>query len=255
MMCSCGNCQAAHGDPALRRTASCVAIVWDGQAVLLDATPDLRHQWALLPLEMRLAGVALTHAHAGHVAGLTMLGKEGPQAKCPLIATPSLHAHVARTDTFADGCAGMQKHVLHPGDSLGKPLPLRFHPLRHRAERSDTVAIEVGGRRRILYLPDTDAWDDLVDTAVGGLSPGDILLFDATFWSAAEVGHRDVTAIPHPFVEDTLPHLARTAQRGVRVILTHLNHTNPLLDPSSHASQTVAAAGVEVAYDGMRVSL
>jgi pyrroloquinoline quinone biosynthesis protein B len=39
------------------------------------------------------------------------------------------------------------------------------------------------------------------------------------------------------------------------VIFTHLNNSNPMLDPSSQAHAQVRASGGEIAYDGMHVAL
>ncbi len=256
MQCGCGNCAAARASPQRRRTASSIAIRQGDDIVLLDASPDLHAQWATLPGAARLRGVALTHAHAGHIAGLAMLGKEGPQADCPLIATQRMHGHIAATSLLADGTAGMPRAQVAPGEVVEAPVTMRIHHIAHRAERSDTIAIEVvGPARRLLYLPDTDRYDEHVESAVWGLDEGDIFLFDATFWSPDEVQHRDVSAIPHPFVIDALPQLTALAERGVRVVLTHLNHTNPLCDPDSGATAQALAAGLRVAHDGMRLPL
>ncbi|GAG28503.1 unnamed protein product [marine sediment metagenome] len=40
-----------------------------------------------------------------------------------------------------------------------------------------------------------------------------------------------------------------------RVVYTHLNHTNPLLDPKEKMMETVRAAGFEIAHDGMTIVL
>ena len=40
-----------------------------------------------------------------------------------------------------------------------------------------------------------------------------------------------------------------------RRIFVHINNTNPILDPHSEAAKTVRAAGWEVGYDGMEVTL
>ena len=38
-----------------------------------------------------------------------------------------------------------------------------------------------------------------------------------------------------------------------RVIYTHFNHTNPVLDPKMPQKKTVEAAGHENAFDGMKI--
>jgi pyrroloquinoline quinone biosynthesis protein B len=40
-----------------------------------------------------------------------------------------------------------------------------------------------------------------------------------------------------------------------RVVYTHLNHTNPLLDPAQPMASIVEEAGFEIAYDGMAMEL
>jgi pyrroloquinoline quinone biosynthesis protein B len=40
-----------------------------------------------------------------------------------------------------------------------------------------------------------------------------------------------------------------------RKILIHINNTNPILDEQSAQRSTLTAAGIEVAYDGMDITL
>jgi pyrroloquinoline quinone biosynthesis protein B len=42
---------------------------------------------------------------------------------------------------------------------------------------------------------------------------------------------------------------------AARKIFTHINNTNPILDPSSVERRTVVAAGWEIAYDGMEIEI
>jgi pyrroloquinoline quinone biosynthesis protein B len=43
--------------------------------------------------------------------------------------------------------------------------------------------------------------------------------------------------------------------KAARKILIHINNTNPILDEDSAERRTLAAAGIEVAHDGMEVEL
>ena len=87
--------------------------------------------------------------------------------------------------------------------------------------------------------------DDDIDRTV------DLAYVDGTFFDASEVAHRDVTAIPHPFVETSLAHFADLpAGERAKIRFIHLNHTNPLLDPGSAAHARVRAAGFGVAAEG-----
>jgi len=40
-----------------------------------------------------------------------------------------------------------------------------------------------------------------------------------------------------------------------RVVYTHINHTNPLIDPDQPMAALVREAGFEVAFDGMVIDL
>jgi len=79
--CDCQHCRAAHEDPRQRRWVACLGLVDRDtrQSWIIDATPDFREQLHLLQSltpECRLSGILLTHAHAGHYAGLIHLGRE-----------------------------------------------------------------------------------------------------------------------------------------------------------------------------------
>ena len=42
---------------------------------------------------------------------------------------------------------------------------------------------------------------------------------------------------------------------ATRRILIHINNTNPILNDNSAERATLSAAGIEVAFDGMRIEL
>jgi pyrroloquinoline quinone biosynthesis protein B len=49
--------------------------------------------------------------------------------------------------------------------------------------------------------------------------------------------------------------LERLRGIGTRTIFTHLNNSNPMLEPSSAAAREIREAGAEIAYDGMELLL
>ena len=80
----------------------------------------------------------------------------------------------------------------------------------------------------------------------------DLAFVDATFFDAAEVNHRDMAEIPHPFVVETMAMLVSLSEDDrKKVHFIHMNHTNPLLRPDSEASLEVEAKGYCVAREGM----
>jgi pyrroloquinoline quinone biosynthesis protein B len=92
------------------------------------------------------------------------------------------------------------------------------------------------------------------------LADADVLFFDGTFWSsdeliAAGLGTRRAEEMAHWPVggpEGSAGFLER--QRG-RKILIHVNNTNPILREPSAERRALDAAGIEVAVDGLELSL
>jgi pyrroloquinoline quinone biosynthesis protein B len=89
----------------------------------------------------------------------------------------------------------------------------------------------------------------------------DLVLIDGTFWSddelirqgrggktARQMGHLPLSG-PIGLLEQYPYH-----SRG-RKILIHINNTNPILDEESAEHRAVLAAGFEIAYDGMELTL
>ncbi|MGB2465369.1 MAG: hypothetical protein ACPH96_01780, partial [Porticoccaceae bacterium] len=78
----------------------------------------------------------------------------------------------------------------------------------------------------------------------------------ATFFGDGELPGRDMSAVPHPLVTETmdvLEHLPKDQHSKVWFI--HMNHTNPLLDPNSKEAKLVIAAGYNIARPGGRLPL
>ena len=89
---------------------------------------------------------------------------------------------------------------------------------------------------------------DLIKAAEAEINRHRVCLLDASFSSRDEIAGRDLARIPHPLVSDTLERFAHLAS-GRRLILTHLNHSNPAAEPESPQAAAVRAAGFEVAED------
>ena len=84
----------------------------------------------------------------------------------------------------------------------------------------------------------------------------DYALIDATFFDAAEINHRDIREIPHPFVVESMNTFAEwSASEKAKIIFIHLNHTNPLLDPTSEETRFVLEQGFQVARLGQVIRL
>ncbi len=148
----------------------------------------------------------------------------------------------------------IETHILPPGNTLELAPGLTISALNvpHRDEFSDTVAFEVRGPSgSLLYLPDIDKWEKWETPIVDWITRVDVAMLDGTFFDGNELPGRDMKQIPHPFVVESIERFAplATAERD-KIHLIHLNHTNPILDPTSVASETVREAGLHVAREG-----
>ena len=234
--CYCVRCTAARANPALRQWVACLGLVDNTtrQSWLIDATPDFREQLDALHRaapDCPLAGIILTHAHAGHYTGLIHLGREAWGAReMPVYASVRM-ADFLRHNAPWSQLVALGNVQLRPLTSaretqLCPNLHLTPIPVPHRHEFSDTLAFVVRGpARRLFYCPDTDAWDPWEHDLRPFVAKMDVALLDGTFFSADELPNRDQRQIPHPLVPDTVERLAGV-DCDVRVI--HLNHSNPL---------------------------
>ena len=257
--CYCDHCRTAHADPALGQWVACLGLVdrAAGQSWLIDATPDYReqlhalHEWAP---DCPLAGIALTHAHTGHYAGLIHLGREAANAQgLPVYASARmagfLREHAPWSQLVALG--NVELRLLTPDQEVQLSPRLWLMPLAvpHRDEYSDTLAFVVRGpQRRLFYCPDIDGWDRWSRDLGQVVSEVDMSLLDGTFYSADELPGRDVAQIPHPLATDTAQRLAGADNE---VHLIHLNHSNPLQRPGPER-EWLAARGIGVGAAGMR---
>jgi pyrroloquinoline quinone biosynthesis protein B len=267
--CRCPRCRAAFADPSLARWAASAALV-DARSTppgvwLIDATPDIKYQLDRLAPQLgchptraeRLRqpdGIFLTHGHMGHTAGLVHFGPEGMAASAlPLYAPAGLIAVLQHTALWQPMLQSFTLHPLQDGQavSLGSDLTVTPVQVPHRDEwGTGTFAYHIRGpARSLLYMPDIDSWEDWPQ-AREVLAQVDVAIVDATFYSTDELAGRPPVA--HPLVPATLRFM-----RGLQtqLVLTHLNHTNPLLDGASPEQQSVLAAGARIAAAGMIFAL
>lgn len=272
--CSHELCERARRDPALRRRVASLAIVLpaSGEVYLVDATPDLPEQLEALA-DVRRAppdrvdrapvdGVFLTHAHVGHYLGLAFFGFEAVHTRAlPVWATPRMATFLRRNGPWSQlvSLENITLRELPPGAevSLDEGVRIRAVSAPHRDEYADTVGFRVEGpSSTVLYVPDTDSWDAWGDRLARELDGVDAALVDGTFFSADELPGRAVSEIGHPLITDTLERLGdRVEAGGLEVFFTHLNHSNPALDPGSPERREIDARGFRVLAEGWELDL
>lgn len=268
--CAGPHCVAARADTNRRRLVASLLLAdpRTGKRWLIDATPDLREQVELArghpntrqdkgPRPALFDGIFLTHAHTGHYAGLIHLGRPAYDAKnLPVFGSPRM-CEFLRTngpwDFLVDnGNIKLQEFKAEQAIILGEELSVSPLPVPHRAEYTDTFGFLIRGpQRSLLYVPDIDKWELWERRIEDAIASVDVALLDGTFYAEGEIPGRSMSEIPHPLIDDTIRRFKELpADQRRKIIFTHLNHTNPAVDPNSTATARIISAGMAVAKDG-----
>lgn len=274
--CRCSRCQAARSNPERARLiASLALIVPELPGVfLIDATPDIRPQLDRIAdvrrgtddrVERRpVDGVLLTHAHLGHYTGLGFFGFEAIHTRqLPVFCSAPMAGFLSGNGPWSQ-LVGLENVVLRPfrpGHPLKLAPDLWVTPLSvpHRDEYADTVGFVVRGpEAALLYVPDTDswwAWDPPLPLVLEK-EEIDVAILDGTFFSGDELPGRDPLSIGHPLIRDSLDLLEPLVhEKGLRVYFTHLNHSNPALDPEGPERSEIERRGFAVLAEGQEFPL
>jgi pyrroloquinoline quinone biosynthesis protein B len=167
-----------------------------------------------------------THTHMGHVAGLWQLGDEALGARgLPVLAPPGVCAFLRGNEPWrrlVERNLALQPVAPGTGMELEEGVKVSSFAVLHRGGETVGYLVE-GPRRRIVYLPDIDAWTIDLHAL---LAQCDLALLDGTFFARGEIGRQG--DVPHPPISETLDLLA--PEEAAKVRFLHLNHTNPVLD-------------------------
>ena len=229
-----------------------------GQLAMFEATPDVASQWHALQSLSGLADVLpsifLTHAHIGHYSGLMFLGREVLGATDIQVHAMPRFRRFLQTNGPWDQLISLGNIVVNQlaEDSIVQvteqvqTLPIR---VPHRDGYSETVGYRImGPNHSVLFIPDIDKWERWERDLKRELSLVDRAYLDATFFDASEVGYRDMSEIPHPFIVESMDFLgALSAAEKSKVHFIHMNHTNPCLSDTSSAYRHVVASGFNIA--------
>ncbi|MDH5466009.1 MAG: MBL fold metallo-hydrolase [Candidatus Aminicenantes bacterium] len=267
--CYCKNCLRARKDPRFARLISSIAILdlKDRKYFLLDATPDIRLQAddALGRLGTEKLGrknaphaVVLTHAHIGHYTGLMFFGYEAMSAQeLPVYCSSRLQSFLNQNGPWSQlvRLKNISLRTIFPGKEFLLTSRISLTPLLvpHRDEYSDTVGFRISGERKsLLYIPDIQSWEAWNRSIVEEAGKTDISFLDGTFYSQDELPGRNISEIGHPLIQTSLKTLRNVVQEEKKqVFFTHLNHSNPALDPDGEAGKEIREAGFDLASEGM----
>ena len=291
--CNCENCRRARsGDPAaLPRTQSSIAVgAGDGRWFVLNASPDLRQQInrfpALHPTEGRrhspIAGVVLTNADVDHVAGLLTLREGQPLT---VYGSRRVHETLAANSVFnVLNRDVVRRHELeleretdlcYP-DGAAAGIAIEAFPVPGKVAlyledptagsnfgtvAEDTIGLRVIDRatgRWFFYVPGCASMPDDLARRLDGAS---LVLFDGTTWTddemqATGVGVKTGQRMGHMCMNGAAGSIAAFAPLAVeRKVFIHINNTNPVLLSDTPERARAEAAGWDIAYDGMEITL
>ncbi|GAA0403115.1 pyrroloquinoline quinone biosynthesis protein PqqB [Massilia aurea] len=286
--CNCLNCDGIRNGTiqAVSRTQSSIAVSDDGiDWVLVNASPDILVQIRATPAlqparavrDTGIAAVLLMDAQIDHVTGLLMLRERG--TPLPLYATAEVLTDLSQalplTRVLGHYC-GVEPHTLAIDgqpfsiaplrDTTFLPVPLSSKAPPYSSHRNDphpgdNIGLMLHDRAsgaRVFYAPGLGQMTDAVEAA---MRQADVLLVDGTCWSDDEMitlGLSKKTAhmmghLPQSGPGGMIEALARMPAR--RKILIHINNSNPILREDSPERAELATHGIEVAFDGMDITL
>ena len=252
-----------------KKYTTCVALVdrKANQYWLFEATPDIAAQLhnlqSYLPAPRSSPdGIFITHAHIGHYSGLMQLGREAMGANAvPVWAMPRLDSFLRNNGPWSQlvSLHNINLNKLAADSSIHLNASLSITPILvpHRDEFSETVGFNIqSDKKKILFIPDINKWEKWDRNIITEISKCDLALLDGTFYKNAELPGRDMSEIPHPFIEESMQKFsALPAAERSKIVFIHFNHTNPLLKKTSGEKDKVKAAGFGVAEEGMIIEL
>ncbi len=226
------------------------------QAWLIDATPDFPKQVHKLTVNgfHQLKGIFLSHAHIGHYTGLMHLGREVMGAKnIPVFAMPRMKNYLESNGPWNQlvNLHNIKILSLHDGKAIQLNETIKITPflVPHRDEYSETVGFIISGKNKTLvYIPDIDKWEKWDQDIGEWIQHFDNVLIDGTFFDKDEVGGRDMSEIPHPFIVESFEKFnALSKKEKSKIHFIHLNHTNPALKNNSFERGLIEKSGFNIA--------
>ena len=288
--CNCTNCAGLRDGTvkALARTQSSICVSGDHckDWVLVNASPDILQQIKATPelqpgralRDTGIAGVLLVDGQIDHATGLFMLREQKQRLALwctdpvdedlrqgnPILRVLEHYCGVDRKDIALDGA---QFEIPKAEGIRFSALPLAskaapYSPHREQSVVGDNIGLTITDTvsgRRLFYAPGLGARDD---TVFRRMCEADCIMVDGTFWTDEEMiawglstkTARDIGHLPQSGAGGMLEWLAELPVK-VRKILIHINNTNPILDEASPQRAELTRRGIEVAHDGMRISL
>lgn len=281
--CACPGCSGARAHPHWRRRHASLAVrTGEGRWYIVNATPDIGDQIEDRPelhpgpgpRQTPVAGLILTDAELDHTLGIARLREaEGLQVIATAPVRQALLDHLHLGDVLTPYTSVTWRELPRRGaDPLDRDtsalqisgIPVSGKRPRYAADAPDDDAWVVALRlydpasgASALYAPALAAWPDRLQQAA---AEADCVIVDGTFWDDEEprrtgISPRTATGMGHLPIEGPNGTAERLAALSARCLYTHLNNTNPLVEPAAPQHKRLARLGIEVAHDGMVIEL
>jgi pyrroloquinoline quinone biosynthesis protein B len=286
--CNCRNCRGVR-DGTIRarpRTQSSIAVSANSiDWVVVNTSPDILAQLKSSPQlqparairDTAIRGVVLVDSQIDHSLGLAML-REGPRLEVhctagvredlmtgnPLFRMLESYCGVAWHEVPSSGGAGFGVSGIEGVEFAAIPVKSKappYSPHRDAPQPGDNIALMMtdgASGKSVFYAPGLAGIDPAVWEC---MSRADCVLVDGTFWTDDEMIR--IGAGRKRGIE--MGHLAQSGEGGMlsylrrlprpRKVLIHINNTNPILDEDSEERRELDRAGIEVAYDGMEITV
>jgi len=256
-------CADAWSDQTKIRLISSIAIIQEStnKCWLIDITPDFKNQirnlYKYLSYSPDICGIFITHAHKGHYTGLLELGLEAMDTQMiPIYAMDRMRRFLLSNEPFATLVKSKNIELKDLSDlepiNITSKLSIVPFIVPHRNELSETVGYKIIFKSsHIIYIPDIDSWDGFEDNIKSMINTSTVSIIDGTFYSDRELDYRNMSLVQHPTIVDSMKLFSDINHTNKKkIFFTHLNHTNPTINPFSDESLIVQDSGYNIAEDG-----
>lgn len=258
--CNKACCQAFYSGQESKHLVSSIAVLDHSEKSywIIDATPDLPAQMKMVQNKFayKLKGILLTHAHIGHYTGIMYLGRESMNTQqLPIYVMAQMKSFLENNGPWSQLVTLKNINlILIDKDktySLSNSIDIKPVQVPHRDEFSETVGYYIMSKdKKALFIPDIDKWSKWDHSIQNSIKDVDLALLDGTFYKNGEIVGRDMSEIPHPFVEESIilfSDFTLADKRKVKFI--HFNHTNPMMRNTKERKE-VERLGFTIAVEG-----
>ena len=219
---------------------------------IFEASPSYREQWKMAQdisgfnLKTIPDGIFLSHAHIGHYTGLMQLGHEVMGAKgVKVFAMPRMSKFLNSNgpwDQLIDfGNINIEQIQEEKPIILSQNCKVQAFTVPHRDEYSETVGFKIfGPTKTVLFIPDIDKWSKWEKDIIEEIKSVDFAFIDGTFFNQKELPGRDMSLVPHPFIQKSIQQFsALPISERSKIHFIHFNHSNPMIWDSNSRNKVL----------------